>query len=163
MNVTRSSTNPLTIEYTAVGTVKTSSLPNSLANLPMGAFMIGVPATNHEYTKNDWGYSIAFADVSWKVMVMPAEYQVGLQDIDLEAGRTATGIMVRHKKAVKRALSIKTTPLTSSEISSILKAIDPRTEPTSTSTSESTAAGLRTRFAVAYHDPWEGGALVKVF
>ena len=147
------------IKYNSVGKAVTTSTPSSLANLPMGAFLIG-PATNK--TKHDWGYSISFSDVNWTCMVRPFEYQVGMQDIDLEAGRTATGIMVRHKKGIKRAISAKTPPLSASEISTILKAIDPKDTPTSTSESEETASGMRTCFAVAYHDPWEGGPTCKV-
>ena len=95
-------------------------------------------------------------------MVIPSSYQVGLQDVDLEAGRVATGIMVRHKKNIKRAITAETPPLTSSEISTILKAIDPNDTPTSTSESETTAGGMRECFAVAYHDPWVGGPTCKV-
>lgn len=148
------------IKYNSVGKAVTTSIPSSLSNLPMGAFLIG-PASRA--TKHSWGYSISFGSASnWTCMVMPKEYQVGLQDVDLEAGRTATGIMVRHKKGIKRAISATTPPLTASEISTILKAIDPNDTPTSTSSSETTAGGMRARFAVAYHDPWEGGPTCKV-
>ena len=147
------------IKYNSVGKAVSTSIPSFMANLPMGAFLIG-PATNK--VKHEWGYTIAFANVNWTVMVRPAEYSVGLQDVDLEAGRTATGIMVRHKKGIKRTISAKTPPLTASEISSILKAIDPNDTPTSTSSSESTAGGMTTCFAVCYHDPWVGGPTCKV-
>lgn len=147
------------IKYNSIGKAVTTAIPSSLANLPVGAFLIGSAANK---VKHDWGYSITFAQASWTCMVMPQEYQVGLQDIDLEAGRTATGIMVRHKKGIKRAISAKTPPLTASEISTILQAIDPNDTPTSTSSSEETAGGMRTCFAVAYHDPWVGGPTCKV-
>ncbi len=146
-------------KYTSIGAAVSTTTPSSLSNLPMGAVMIG-SASNK--VKHDWGYTISFSDVSWACVVFPQEYQVGLQDIDLEAGRTATGIMVRHKKGIKRAISMKTPPLTSSEISAILQAIDPNDTPTSTSSSEETAGGMRTCFAVAYHDPWVGGPTCKV-
>ena len=148
------------IKYNSVDKAVTTSVPSSLANLPMGAFLIG-PATNK--VKHDWGYTISFGNVSWRVLVRASEYSVGLQDVDLEAGRTATGIMVRHKKGIKRTISAKTPPLTASEISLILKAIDPNDTPTSTSSSEETAGGMTTCFAVAYHDPWAGGPTCKVF
>lgn len=148
------------IKYTTIGKAVTTTIPSSLNNLPMGAVLIG-PATRA--TQNAWGYSITFGSSSnWTCMVFPQDYQVGLQDIDLEAGRTATGIMVRHKKGIKRAISMKTPPLTASEISTILHAIDPNDTPTSTSQSEETAAGMRAYFAVAYHDPWVGGPTCKV-
>jgi hypothetical protein len=147
------------IKYNSVDKAVTQTIPSSLSALPVGAFLIGSAANK---TKHDWGYTISFSDVTWSCMVRPQEYQVGLQDVDLEAGRTATGIMVRHKKGIKRAISAKTPPLASSEISVILKAIDPNDTPTSTSSSETTAAGMRTCFAVAYHDPWVGGPTCKV-
>ena len=147
-------------KYTNIGIAVTTTIPSSLEALPMGCMLIG-SATNK--VKHDWGYTIGFGDVNWNVMVFTKEFQVGLQDIDLEAGRTATGIMVRHKKGIKRAISAKLPPMTSAEISRILKAIDPNDTPTSTSSSESTAQGMRTCFAVAYHDPWEGGPCCKVF
>ena len=147
------------IKYNSVDIAVTTSVPSALASLPMGAFLIG-PATNK--VKHEWGYTISFGDVSWKVMVRPAEYSVGLQDVDLEAGRVATGKMERHKKGIKRAITAKTPPLTSAEISTILKAIDPTDTPTSTSDAEETAGGLRAWFAVCYHDPWVGGPTCKV-
>lgn len=147
------------IKYNSVGKAVSTSIPSSLSALPVGAILIG-SASNR--VKHDWGYTIDFEDVNWKVKVTPSEYQVGLQDIDLEAGRTATGIMVRHKKGIKRAISAKLPPMTPSEISQVLKAIDPNDTPTSTSSSESTAGGMTTCFAVAYHDPWEGGPICKV-
>jgi len=147
-------------KYTRIGKAVTTTIPSSLSALPMGCMLIG-SAVNK--TKHDWGYSISFSQVNWTVMVKPSEFQVGMQDIDLEAGRTATGIMVRHKKGIKRAISAKLPPMTSDEISKVLKAIDPNDTPTSTSSSESTAEGMRTCFAVAYHDPWVGGPCCKVF
>lgn len=147
------------IKYNSVGKSVFTTIPSSLSALPVGAILIG-SATNK--VKHDWGYTIAFANVSWKVMAIPSSYQVGLQDIDLEAGRTATGIMVRHKKGIKRAISATLPPMTPSEISKVLKAIDPNDTPTSTSEEETTAGGMTACFAVAYHDPWVGGPTCKV-
>lgn len=156
MNVTKIDGHPV---YYSVDKAVSSSIPSSLENLPMGCILIG-PATNK--VKHEWGYTIGFDDVDWKIMVKPMKFQVGLQDIDLEAGRVATGIMVRHKKGIKRAISAETPPLTPTEISGILKAIDPSDTPTSTSSEETTAGGMTTCFAVAYHDPWVGGPTCKV-
>lgn len=156
MNVTKVNGH---IKYNSVDKAVTTTVPNSMANLPMGAILIG-PANNA--TKHAWGYSINYSQVAWTCMITPSEYQVGLQDIDLEAGRTATGIMVRHKKGIKRAITAKTPPMSASEISVILKAIDPNDTPTSTSESEETAGGMRAWFAVCYHDPWVGGPTCKV-
>jgi len=146
-------------KYTSIGKAVSTSIPSSMANLPMGAILIG-PATNA--VSQAWGYTISFSQVSWTCMIIPSEYQVGLQDIDLEAGRVATGKMVRHKKGIKRAITAKTPPLTAGEISTILRAIDPNDTPTSTSESEETAGGMRAWFAVCYHDPWVGGPTCKV-
>lgn len=146
-------------KYITIGKAVTTSVPSSMANLPIGAILIG-PATNA--VNQGWGYTIGFSQVSWTCMIMPSEYQVGLQDVDLEAGRVATGIMIRHKKGIKRAISAKTPPLTSSEISIILKAIDPNDTPTSSSESEQTEGGMTAMFAVCYHDPWVGGPTCKV-
>lgn len=146
-------------KYITIGKAVTTSVPSSMANLPIGAILIG-PATNA--VNQGWGYTIGFSQVSWTCMIMPSEYQVGLQDVDLEAGRVATGIMIRHKKGIKRAISAKTPPLTSSEISTILKAIDPNDTPTSSSESEQTEGGMTAMFAVCYHDPWVGGPTCKV-
>ena len=151
------------IKYNSVGKAVFNTIPSSLGNLPMGAILIGSAKSK---TKQEWGYTVTFNGVrddgGWKVMVVPVDYQVGIQDIDLEAGRTATGIMVRHKKGIKRAITAHTPPMTSSEISAILQAIDPNDTPTSTSEEEETAGGMTTCFAVAYHDPWEGGPTCKV-
>ena len=147
------------IKYNSVGIAVTTTIPSSLSALPVGCVLIGSAANR---VKHDWGYTIAFADVNWKVMVKPSKYQVGLQDIDLEAGRTATGIMIRHKKGIKRAISATLPAMTSTEISRVLKAIDPNDTPTSTSSEETTAGGMTTCFAVAYHDPWVGGPTCKV-
>lgn len=147
------------IKYTTIGKAVSTSVPSSMANLPMGAILIG-PATNA--TSTAWGYTISFSQVSWTCMISPSSYQVGLQDVDLETGRVATGKMVRHKKGIKRAITAETPPLTPSEISIILKAIDPRDTPTSTSSSEEGAQGLTSMFAVCYHDPWVGGPTCKV-
>ena len=146
-------------KYITIGKAVSTSIPSSMANLPVGTILIG-PATNA--TSTEWGYTISFSQVSWTCMIIPSEYQVGLQDVDLEAGRVATGKMVRHKKAIKRAITASTPPLTASEISTILKAIDPNDTPTYTSTEEATAFGLTAMFAVCYHDPWVGGPTCKV-
>lgn len=147
------------LKYTSIGKAVSTSIPSSMANLPIGAILIG-PATNA--TSTAWGYTISFSQVTWTCMIIPSSYQVGLQDVDLEAGRVATGKMVRHKKAIKRAITAETPPLTSAEISTILKAIDPNDTPTSTSESEEGAGGMTPIFAVCYHDPWVGGPTCKV-
>lgn len=147
------------LKYTSIGKAVSTSIPSSMANLPIGTILIG-PAANA--VNQGWGYTISFSQVSWTCMIIPSEYQVGLQDVDLEAGRVATGIMVRHKKGIKRAITAKTPPLTSSEISTILKAIDPNDTPTSSSESEQTEGGMTPMFAVCYHDPWVGGPTCKV-
>ena len=156
MNITKTNGQ---IKYNSIGKAVTTTIPSSMSNLPMGALLIG-PATNA--VNQGWGYTISFNQVSWRCMVYTQEYQVGMQDVDLEAGRVATGIMIRHKKAIKRAISAKTPPLTSSEISTILQAIDPSDTPTSSSEAEETAGGMTAMFAVCYHDPWVGGPTCKV-
>ncbi len=55
----------------------------------------------------------------------PTDYQVGIMDLDGETARTASGLMVRDRIAVKRKLELSWKYLTAVELSQILKAVSP--------------------------------------
>ncbi len=55
----------------------------------------------------------------------PTDYQVGIMDLDGETSRTASGLMVRDRVAVKRKLELAWKYLTPAEWSQILQAVSP--------------------------------------
>lgn len=127
-------------KYTSVGAAVVSTSSSSVSN---GAFLIGQGGITQA---ESGAISITAGDITWKVKVFPASFQVGLQDVDLDAGRTSSGWMKRNKKAIKRTISAELPAMTTDEIKLVLRAIDP------------TVSGddLVAMFPVKYLDPWTG-------
>lgn len=73
----------------------------------------------------------------------PKSFQFSLNDIDGETNRNAKGEMIRDRIAVKRKLELEWGPLTMSECSAILKAVQSE------------------YFSVTYPDALEGKMLTK--
>ncbi|MBD9846478.1 hypothetical protein IHP33_12180 [Enterococcus faecalis] len=77
---------------------------------------------------------------------MPKELSVNIQTLDSgSSGRNANGTMVRDIIAKKTKLDVKWGPLSTSEVSLILRLID------------------RSSFSIRYFDPQEGGMITKKF
>ena len=134
------------VKYTSVGiAVETASS----GNVSDGALLIGQGGVS----QNDAGVvSVDTSSISWKVLLRPATFSVGMQDVDLDAGRTSAGWMKRNKKAIKRTISLELPPMTSDEISKVLKAIDPVD-----------SGNLVAMFPIKYLDPWSGAYRVGAF
>ena len=133
-------------KYTSVGAAVVSTSSSSVSD---GAFLIGQGGI----TQADSGaISINTSSITWKVKVFPASFQVGLQDVDLDAGRTSSGWMKRNKKAIKRTISAELPAMTTAEISLVLQAIDPVD-----------TGNLVAMFPVKYLDPWDGSYRVGAF
>ena len=75
----------------------------------------------------------------------PKVLQVEIQDIDKNSERNANGTMVRTRVATKRKITVEWSPLSNSEISKILKAMQD------------------VFFTVKYTDPMVGGTTTKTF
>ena len=71
--------------------------------------------------------------------------KVEIQDIDKNSERNANGTMVRTRVATKRKITVEWSPLSNSEISKILKAMQD------------------VFFTVKYTDPMVGGTTTKTF
>lgn len=72
---------------------------------------------------------------------IPVAYKgltVGFQDVDLESGRMANGLMKRNRVAQKRTVDITTPPLGPDDVSKVLKAVKPAS------------------FKVEFYDPEQG-------
>lgn len=75
----------------------------------------------------------------------PSSFLVDLNDIDGETNRNAKGEMLRDRIAVKRKLNCEWPPLSASECSTLLKAVQD------------------VFFEVTYPDPMEGRSITKTF
>jgi hypothetical protein len=75
----------------------------------------------------------------------PAEYQVGVMDIDQASGRAASGMMVRKRIAVKRKIELTWRALTEDQLSALLNLVSP------------------VFFEVQYVDPVTGGTKSGMF
>ena len=75
----------------------------------------------------------------------PKQLQVEIQDIDKESDRNANGTMIRTRVAIKRKVSLEWGPLSNSEISRILTAVED------------------VFFSARYPDPKIGGYTSKTF
>ena len=58
-------------------------------------------------------------------MPAPTDYQMGIMDLDGETARTASGLMVRDRIAVKRKIELSWKYLTASELKKVLTAVSP--------------------------------------
>lgn len=134
------------VKYTSVGVAVETATSSSVSD---GAFLIGQGGVSQN---SDGVVSINASAITWKVKIHPAAYQVGLQDVDLDAGRTSAGWMKRNKKAIKRTISAELPAMTTAEISKVLKAIDPVD-----------SGNLVAMFPVKYLDPHEGGYRIGAF
>lgn len=149
MNITRSGDRYLTIGAAV------EAIPAGTTNpeVSHGAFLIGQFINLKDVQDpNSGAISFSMDNVTWKVRVHPAELKIGLQDVDLDAGRTSDGWMKRNKKAIKRTISAELPPMTKEELSLVLKAIDPVD-----------SGSLVAMFPVKYLDPWEGGYRTRAF
>ena len=145
MNITRSGDRYLTIGAAVEAIPAGTSNPE----VSHGAFLIGQGGVTQA---ESGAVSVNVNSVTWKVRVHPAELKIGLQDVDLDAGRTSDGWMKRNKKAIKRTISAELPPMTKEELSLVLKAIDPVD-----------SGDLVAMFPVKYLDPWEGGYRTRAF
>lgn len=75
----------------------------------------------------------------------PSTFKVTINDLDGESNRNAKGELLRDRVAVKRKLDCEWPPLTMSQISSLLKAVQ------------------SVFFSVDYPDPMEGATITKTF
>jgi hypothetical protein len=75
----------------------------------------------------------------------PSQFKVTINDLDGETNRNAKGELIRDRVAVKRKLECEWPPLTMSEISALLKAVQ------------------SVFFSVEYPDPEEGLTVTKIF
>lgn len=75
----------------------------------------------------------------------PKSFKVTINDLDGESNRNARGELIRDRIAVKRKLECEWAPLSMSEISTILQAMQD------------------VYFSVTYPDPMEGIMLTKTF
>ena len=133
-------------KYTSLEAAVDAAISSSVSD---GAFLIGQGGITQDSSGK---VTINSANISWKVRVRPASFQVGLQDVDLDAGRTSSGWMKRNKKAIKRTISAELPAMTTAEISKVLKAIDPVD-----------SGNLVAMFPVRYMDPWTGGYRTGAF
>lgn len=75
----------------------------------------------------------------------PFSFKVDIMDLDGESNRNAKGELIRDRIAVKRKLECEWAPLTMSEISTLLKAVQD------------------VYFTVEYPDPMQGATVTKTF
>ena len=75
----------------------------------------------------------------------PQEMMVRIQDVDFDSGRTADGTMHRNRVNVKRKIELKFPPMSTQEISKVLKAVDGES------------------FTVTYLDPYDGAEATRTF
>lgn len=75
----------------------------------------------------------------------PKSFKVDIMDLDGESNRNARGELIRDRVAVKRRLECEWGPLTMSESSAILKAVQ------------------NVYFQIEYPDPMEGKSITKTF
>jgi hypothetical protein len=78
-------------------------------------------------------------------IVTPSVYQVDIADLDGTTNRNAKGDLIRDRIAVKRKLSLEWAPLKTSEISTLLKAVQD------------------VFFSCTYLDPMVGSVQTKTF
>lgn len=63
--------------------------------------------------------------VDGKQLPSPTDYLIGIMDIDKNSARTASGMLVRDRVAVKRKIELAWKVLTKAELSLILDAVSP--------------------------------------
>lgn len=88
---------------------------------------------------------MALLQVNGVDIATPSKLQVDLSDLDGTTNRNAKGELVRDRIAVKRKISLEWPPLSNSDISTILKAVQ------------------NVFFSCTYPDPMEGINQTKTF
>lgn len=82
----------------------------------------------------------------------PKKMDLGIQDVDMESGRAASGYMVRNRVGTKRMLSLTFPPMTNGEMAQVLRAVS------TYDSSYHVGDGLPAFFQVTYTDPLEGSS-----
>lgn len=83
----------------------------------------------------------------------PAKMELGVQDLDLDAGRNVKGTMIRNLKGTKRSLSLIFAPMTTGQMASVLTAVS-----TFGTVPDPDFSGTPSFFRVTYTDPRAGSA-----
>lgn len=170
MNIQRNSNG----EYTSVGAsvikLTDGKLPDGTTPVfHTGEVWIGQAPVTAKQKAYSFEIPVASSQVTWRAILTPASVQVTLSDVDLDAGRTSGGKMKRNKKAIKRSVACEMRPMTTSEISTILRAIDTKDKPTVDVTLkkgkyvETITSGLTSYIVLRYVDPWQGSTRVARF